>query len=101
MHAQIDIKNKKIQIKNFAQSEMIKNINSKIKIFDLIEMKHVKKSNMFLKQKQINVQIILERIITKKIVLNVFEFEKKFDDSNEKFNEFSISDFDSRNANFQ
>ena len=101
MHAQIDIKNKNIQIKNLAQNEMIKNINSKIKIFDLIEMKHVKKSNIFFKQKQINVQIIFERIITKEIVLNVFEFEKKFDDSNEKFNEFSISNFDSKNANFQ
>ena len=101
MHAQIDIKNKKIQIENLAQNEMIKNINSKIKIFDLIEVKHVKKSNMFFKQKQINVQIILERIITKEIVLSVFEFEKKFDDSNEKFSEFFTSDFDSRDANFQ
>ena len=101
MHAQIDIKNKKIQIENFAQSEMIKNINSEIKIFDLIEVKHVKKSNMSLKQKQINVQTILERIITKEVVLNVFEFEKKFDDSNEKFNEFFTSDSDSRDANFQ
>ena len=33
MHAQIDIKNKKIQIKNLAQNEMIKNINSKIEDF--------------------------------------------------------------------
>ena len=101
MHAQIDIKNKKIQIENLAQSEMIKNISSKIKIFDLIEMKHVKKSNMSFKQKQINVQTTLERIITKGVVLNVFEFEKKFDDSNEKFSEFFTSDSDSRDANFQ
>ena len=101
MHVQIDIKNKKIQIENFAQSEMIKNINSEIKIFDLIEIKHVKKSNMFFKQKQINVQITFERIITKEVVFNVFEFEKKFDDSNEKFNEFFTSEIDSKDANFQ
>ena len=101
MHAQIDIKNKKIQIENFVQNEMIKNINSKIKIFDLTKMKHVHNSNISFERKKINVQKTLERIIIKRIVLNDFEFEKKSENSNEKSSEFSISDFDSKNANFQ
>ena len=101
MHAQIDIKNKKIQIENFVQNEMIKNINSKIKIFDLTKMKHVHNSNISFERKKINVQKTFERIIIKKIVFNDFEFEKKSKNSNEKFNEFLISNFDSENANFQ
>ena len=101
MHAQIDIKNKKIQIENFAQNEMIKNISSKIKIFDLTEVKHVHNSNTSFERKKINVQKTFERIIVKRIVLNDFEFEKKFENSNEKFSEFFTSDFDSEDANFQ
>lgn len=101
IHVQIDIKNKKIQINDFARKKIITNINSKFKIFDLIEMKHVKKFNTFSKSKHVDVQFILERIIEKKAIFNISEFEKNIDDSNEKFIEFSISDSDSIDENFQ